>query len=159
MREATGNALLTMMITSIIAVIMIFFVGSVSYSKSFKIKNYIVNELEENKIWNDTLKEEIDSYMKDAGYNVRRNGNKCANIETELNNGSNKNCTYINSNSNYDYCIFLCNNTDNDTSNVINKYYKVVTWMKFEFPVIGDAVKFQVKGETKTFNYFSNIAS
>ena len=47
MREATGNALLTMMITSIIAVIMIFFVGSISYSKSYKIKNYIVNEIEE----------------------------------------------------------------------------------------------------------------
>ena len=44
MREATGNALLTMMMTSIIAIIMIFFVGSISYSKSYRLKNYIINQ-------------------------------------------------------------------------------------------------------------------
>ena len=140
MREATGNALLTMMITSIVAVIMIFFVGSISYSKSYKIKNYIVNEIEENKGWDTTLQEQVDSYMKEVGYNVRKDDYKCSRVKNIP-----TNCSYINTQSNYDYCVYSCGN-----------YYKVVTFMKFEFPVVGNLVKFEVKGETKTFNYFSD---
>lgn len=152
MREATGNALLTMMIVSIITIILVFFVGSLSYSKSYKIKNYIVNEIEENGGWDANLQEKVDSYMKDIGYNVRKNDyncNKVKNINTEM-------CTYINNQSNYDYCIYLCNNTDNNIKNIMNKYYKVVTFMKFEFPVIGDWIKFEVKGETNIFNDFNH---
>lgn len=139
MREATGNALLTMMITSIIAVIMIFFVGSISYSKSYKIKNYIVNEIEEYGGWDSSLQASVDSYMKDIGYNVRKDDYKCnrvSNIPTT--------CKYININSSYDYCVYECKN-----------YYKVVTFMKFEFPVISDIIKFEVRGETNTFNDFN----
>ena len=141
MREATGNALLTMMITSIITIIMIFFVGSLSYSKSYKIKNYIVNEIEENKGWDDTLQQKVDSYMKEVGYNVRKNEygcNKVKNIPST--------CSPVNMQSGYDYCVYSCNG---------GSYYKVVTFMKFEFPVIGEVIKFEVKGETKTFSYFS----
>lgn len=140
MREATGNALLTMMITSIIAVIMIFFVGSLSYSKSYKLKNYIVNEIEENKGWDVSLQESIDSYMKEVGYNVRKDEYKC----NKVGNIPSK-CTYINTQSNYDYCVYNC-----------GEYYKVVTFMKFEFPIVGNLIKFDVRGETKTFNYFSS---
>ena len=156
MREATGNALLTMMITSIIAVIMMFFVGSLSYSKSFKLKNYIVNVLEEEQKWSPNVQKTIDEYMKDAGYNIRRNQKNCNEAGKDINNET---CTYINTNSSYDYCIYLCNNFDHNTSNVLNKYYKVVTFMKFDFPVIGKVVQFKVKGETKTFSYFNNMVN
>lgn len=139
MRQATGNALLTMMITSIVAVIMIFFVGSLSYSKSYKIKNYIINEIEENKGWDNSLQEKIDSYMKEVGYNVRKDEYKCNNVKNIP-----TSCSFINTQSGYDYCVYNCGD-----------YYKVVTFMKFEFPLIGNIVKFEVKGETKTFNYFS----
>ena len=54
MKEATGNALVMTMMASIIAIIMIFFVGSISYSKSYRLKNYIINQtkkwLEENNV-------------------------------------------------------------------------------------------------------------
>lgn len=148
MREATGNALLTMMITSIIAVIMMFFVGSISYSKSYKLKNYIINEIEENGGWDPTLQVSVDAYMKDAGYNVRKDVNKC----NTLRNIDFDKCKSVNINSTYDYCVYGC---DEITKNVYS-YYKVVTFMKFEFPVIGDIVKFEVKGETNTFNDFNH---
>lgn len=139
MREATGNALLTMMVTSIITIIMIFFVGSISYSKSYRIKNYIINQIEENRGWNDTLENDINSYMKEVGYNVRRkkgcpNDNKCGNAINNTDQGS------------YEYCIYSCPS---------GKYYKVLTYMQFEFPVIGNSLKFEVKGETKSFNDFN----
>ena len=37
----------------------------------------------------------------------------------------------------------------------MGKYYKVLTYMQFEFPVIGNSLKFEVKGETKSFNDFN----
>ena len=135
MREATGNSLLTMIMTSVVAIIMIFFVGTLSYSKSYKIKNYIVNAIEDNRGWDDNLQVEVDNYMKDAGYNLRRSSSNCPQT----------NCTYINNTSNYEYCVYRC-------SSGVNEYYKVITYMKFDFPVIGDFVKFPVQGETKTLN-------
>ena len=126
MREALGNSLVMGMIASIIGVIMIFFVGSISYSKAYKVKNKIVNIIEENNGWNDSLKDEIDSYLKEVGYQVGAGAG-------------------------YNYCV-IKHTYGNDN------YYKVITYMHFEFPVIGSAVEFPVKGETKSFGYFNGNA-
>lgn len=141
MREATGNALLTMMMTSIIAIIMIFFVGSISYSKSYKLKNYVINQIEEYGSWDINLQNNVDSYFKEVGYNVKKN-NKSSCPTTLSNNCGNNLYT-----GGYEACVYSCGNN--------NKYYKVITYMQFDFPVIGNSLKFQVKGETKTFNDFN----
>lgn len=142
MREATGNALLTMMMTSIIAIIMIFFVGSLSYSKAYRLKNYIINEIEENKTWNKSLSDNLDSYFKEVGYSVKRNNSTCPTLD-------NNNCDSRNLyEGGYEACIYRCGNGTNE-------YYKVITFMKFDFPVIGSALKFKVQGETKPFNDFN----
>ncbi len=144
MREATGNALLTMMITTIIGVIMMFFVGSISYSKSYKIKNYIVKKIESNGGWSiedggkENIQTEVDSYMKETGYNVSKSScprnDKCGeSINTQIS---------------YNYCIYKCSKGN-------YTYYKVRTYMIFDFPIIGDMIKFEVNGETKnTSNWF-----
>ena len=147
MREATGNGLLTMMVTSIIAVIMIFFVGSLSYSKSFRIKNYIIGEIEENRGWSTNVQNSVDKYLKDAGYNIAKSNKACPIIQ-ECNKDRNGGTAINSTNRNYDYCIYHCGTGTSD-------FYKVITYMKFEFPVIGDVMKFTVKGETKSFNNFN----
>jgi hypothetical protein len=141
MREATGNALLTMMMTSIIAIIMIFFVGSISYTKAYRIKNYIVNKIEENKGWNSTLRDDVDNYLKNAGYYVK--STTCPNVASNVNN-----CILVPEQGKYDYCVYSCISGS-------DVYYKVITYSKFEFPVVGGLVKFDVKGETETFNDFN----
>lgn len=142
MREATGNALLTMMMISIITIIMIFFVGSLSYSKAYKIKNYIINEIEDNRGWDNSLMTSIDDYLKNAGYYVRTK--QCSDTVT-----SNAiTCNLVSNNSQYDYCVYSCG-TD------INIYYKVITHSKFEFPVVGSVIKFDISGETESFNDFN----
>ena len=141
MREATGNALLTMMMTSIIAIIMIFFVGSISYSKAYRIKNYIVNQIEENKGWSSTLSDEVDGYLKNAGYYVSKSGSSCPDLSTNADD-----CENVYNHVRYDYCVYSCS---------LGTYYKVITHMKFDFPVIGSRIKFDVKGETESFNDFN----
>lgn len=145
MREATGNALLMTMMTSIIAIIMIFFVGSISYSKSYRIKNYIINQIEENDGWNDTIDTQLSSYLKDVGYNVRKsNSSECPKI-----NKLSATCTLVPTKvvDEYEVCVYKCEET--------NIYYKVITYMKFDFPVIGNSLKFEVTGETRSFNDFN----
>lgn len=151
MREATGNALVMTMMTSIIAIIMIFFVGSISYSKSYRLKNYIINQIEENGGWNTALQDQLDEYFKDVGYNVRRtNANEaCPNIKNATNN-----CTTNEYTGGYEACIYKCGSL-NDNGVIEHPYYKVITYMKFDFPVVGNSLKFKVQGETRTFNDFN----
>lgn len=154
MREATGNALVMAMMTSIIAIIMIFFVGSISYSKSYRLKNYVINQLEEygtlkpieeNGNLNSILQDNLDAYFKDVGYNVRRTdiNTACPSINTGGNQCGNN--IYKGS---YEACIYKC-------GSATKPYYKVLTYMKFDFPVIGNSLKFKVEGETRTFNDFN----
>lgn len=139
MREATGNALLIGIVSSIIGLIMIFFVGSISYSKAYRVKNYIVNIIEEDRGWNNT---NIDDYLKDVGYPIRKGENRCP--------GSDNKCTLLSdNNSGYDYCVYECRETE--TKN----YFKVITFMKFDFPVVRNIIRFNVTGETKTFSNFN----
>lgn len=140
MREATGNALLITMVSTIIGVIMVFFVGSISYSKSYRIKNYIINTIEENESWNLELEKTIDEYLKEAGYNVRSSNKGCSRDD--------KCGNAINNQNGYNYCVYECNENN-------KKYYKVITYMKFDFPIIGNAVQFPVKGETIIFGDYN----
>lgn len=149
MREATGNALLTMIVAATIAIILTFFVGTLSYSKSYKIKNYIIDQIEENQGWDSKLAENIDEYLKDVGYNVRDNNLNCNSELAKLKNHNNYKlpdiCNTVYQTSSYNYCIYEC------LENVSNKYYTVLTFMKFEFPVISESLKIKVVGQTKNF--------
>jgi len=149
MREATGNALLTMIVAATIAIILTFFVGTLSYSKSYKIKNYIIDQIEDNKGWDSSLEKDIDEHLKDVGYNVRGNLN-CNSSKNLPKNGW---CKSIYQASSYNYCVYECLNGS-------YTYYTVLTFMKFEFPVISESIKINVYGSTKnikssTVNYFN----
>lgn len=149
MREATGNALLTMIVAATITIIMVFFVGTLSYSKSYKIKNYIIDQIEENKGWSSTLESSIDEHLKDVGYNIRGDLN-CNSSNNLPKSGW---CKSISLSSSYNYCIYECVNGS-------YTYYTVLTFMKFDFPVISESLKIRVYGSTKnirsnTVNYFN----
>ena len=154
MREAVGNSLVMGMVASIIGVIMIFFVGSISYSKAYKVKNKIINIIEENNGWDDSLNDEINVYLKEVGYQVGAGAGNKECDESKIKPGGKivycKNIT-----NGYNYCVIRYGSTDESNKDT---YYKVITYMHFELPVIGSALKFPVKGETKTFGYFNGNA-
>lgn len=153
MREAVGNSFVMGIVATIIGFIMIFFVGSISYTKAFRVKNKIINMIEQNSdAVNDhnklssSLSSEIDSYLKEIGYPVgtgkRNNACACKN-DSEcivLKNTSESNT--------YNYCVLQYSSNG-------GTYYKVITFMKFELPITRFAIEFPVKGETKTFGFFN----
>ena len=61
---------------------------------------------------------------------------------------SSKGESLIATTSSYDICIIKKNN---NSSTYHGPYYKVVVYMYFDFPIIGDMIKIPVSGETRSF--------
>lgn len=140
MKEATGSAFILNMVIIFITLMMLIFVGSISYSKSYKVKNRIINILEEEKNFDLSVQGKIEDVLSSIGYQISNTAD-CSKYKPT---GSTQ--VYpTNGFANYRYCIF--ENRSND-----HVYYTVVTFMKFDFPIIGDFVEFPVKGQTKIFN-------
>lgn len=152
MRGAIGNAMVMNIVITFIILTTAFLVGSISYSKAFKIKSKMIDIIEKHEgdfnklvetVGNSGNKSqimyEIEEMLGETGYRTS-NGNTC--------NGGD-----IAESSNYDICIYEINSTGTDE--VHNSYrgphYKVVAYMYFDFPIIGDMIKIPVSGETRSY--------
>lgn len=141
MRQAVGSAFILNLVIIFITLMMLVFVGSISYSKAYKTKNRIINIIEDNKGYNESSISEIETFMADTGYQISLTSD-CTKVAP--NNESSLVYPTSSIKSGYRYCIF-----ENRASNDNGVYYTVVTFMKFDFPVIGNYIEFPVKGETK----------
>lgn len=140
MRQAVGSAFILNLVIVFITLMMLVFVGTISYSKAYKTKNRIINIIEDNKGYNESSIDEIETFMANTGYQISTTSN-CTKVKPE---GSSEVYPTSSFKSGYRYCIF-----ENKASNDNGVYYTVVTFMKFDFPVIGNYIEFPVKGETK----------
>ena len=173
MRESTGNALLMTLMTSVVAIVLSFLVGSISYSKSYRIKNHIIDEIEECQTFANCQDSKFsewatyDSDLKSAEQNKDRNlsgpigkylkdvGYKYSNKETcpapsDIYKGSTSKTRRCDarlhgSKEDYNYCVYRC--YENDT----NKFYHVITYMQMDFPLVNKVVNFKITGDTKSF--------
>lgn len=155
MREAVGNAFVVNIVILFLFLIMFVFVGTISYSKAFKIKNRIVNYIEEQdgQIYNTdrtklidngikNAKNDIDEILSHIGYQIRIGRANCKISKA----GGNLLFPADDSRtSGYNYCIVMYNENNGDY------YFGVTTFMKFEIPIINYWLEFPVYGETKTF--------
>lgn len=156
MREATGNTFIVNLLLVFLGVMIILFVGSISYSKAFKAKNRIVyiiekhgdvlNGLNSGNYVNSAVETEVNQYLKQVGYPILRgSGSRCRMYRkaggTDVY-GSGAGTTYH-------YCVYKYNNEK-------GLYYGVVTFMHFDIPLIGQYLEFPVYGETKTIYQLGN---
>ena len=143
MKEAIANAGVFNLIIIFVIILLAFFIGSLGYSKAFKVKNKIVDTIEYNDgdITSSVISE-IDSKLGEIGYRVDKN-NGCR-TDGRFSNG-----TLINGNNNsgYRYCIY-------EFSTNKGNYYGVVAYAYLQIPIIGVNLDFPVYGETMTFTNF-----
>ena len=133
MKAAIGGSLLLNIVVIFTTIIILFFVGILAYSKAYKIKNRIIEVIEKNDGYNTTIANtQLAEDLQRAGYWVATKEK----VNSKCNEGANLNGTE------YLYCVY--ENASNE-----GKTYKVVTYIRFEFPVIGDVLTFAVSGETK----------
>lgn len=139
MREAVGQSLLLSLLFFFIIAIMFTFVGSISYTKAFKIKNRIINIIEEHEKFDSETQADIAEALSNVGYQVSTGRAEC-----HAKQGGTQ--VYPSGVSGqFDYCVYKY------TDSRENVYYGVTTFMKFHFPVIHNLIEFPVYGETKTF--------
>lgn len=167
MKNSLGGSMLFNLVLIFAGVIVILFIGILSYSKAYKVKNRIVEIIEkyenyehiDDNIVNDTV-DEINPDLNMIGYDSS-NGIKCDDIRDNLVNSkysSNKLSENLN-NYGYNYCVFEMCERDSSGACVkqAGKYYVVVTFIEFELPVISNVLTLPIYGETKildkTYDY------
>lgn len=151
MRGAIGNAMVMNIVITFIILTTAFLVSSISYSKAFKVKTKIIDIIEKydgdfNKTSGNesVITSEINQFLGQTGYRTtsataKGNCNKYVDSSKE---------TLMGTTSSYDICIIKKNN---NSSTYHGPYYKVVVYMYFDFPIIGDMIKIPVSGETRSF--------
>lgn len=156
MRDAVGGSLLLNIVVIFTSIVILFFAGIMAYSKAYKIKNRIIEVVERHETYNPTVQATLDEDLKKSGYIVATKDQikyKCGEDTGNLNTSGYLYCVYEKS------CDKRCTNSTECTLDecVGQRYYEVVTYIHFDFPVIGDMLTFEVKGETKmlgkNYNY------
>lgn len=168
MREAIGSSLLLNIAIVFIGIISMILVSSIAYSKAYKAKNQIISVIENyNGVCNfmngDSCFDEIESKLTDMGYSSNISQGCPTKYGTPLYGNLAGSVSPLDG---HVYCVYKYTICDPDTNlpgscpdNSTEKtYYKVVTFMHFDIPLIGQILEFPVSGETQSFyNRFVNI--
>ena len=144
MRESIGQAFLVNLVITIVAVTMFILIGAVVYSKTFKIKTKLVDIMEKYKGNADVYeaaRDEMERYLGSIGY--RKNPKSTQDCPSK-DRGTVRNNTA----SPYHYCVY---EFDSGAGENRGKYYGVLVYIYFDFPIIGDIIEIPVYGETEVF--------
>ena len=80
MKEAFGGTWIMGFVVLFIVLFSAYLAVSVNYTRAFKVKNKIVNIIEENEGFNTRSKERISTYLNEIGYNtVQIDSGRCPN--------------------------------------------------------------------------------
>lgn len=141
MKEALGISQLYTFVIVFVSIIMLLLIGSLSYSKAFKIKTRIIDIIETNKGFDENVEDEIDSFLKSAGYTINTRNNKSCPIV--------KGDGAINTINNFDYCIYRF-------ETLRGPYYRVTVFISYDIPVISAFLRIPISGETRIIYDFNN---
>ena len=141
MREAVGNSSLLYLVVIFTGIVILFFVGILSYSKAYRVKNRIIEIVEKYGYYdnseNSPVISEINDSLSNMGYTIS-NTDTCSNTLRNYEEGKAQKIHTTG----YKYCIY-------EIASNGSKYYVVVSYVNFNFPVIGNMINIPVYGETK----------
>ena len=147
MRESIGTTWVMQLMFGFILLFVSFLAVTISYSKSFKIKNEITSIIEKYGGFNNYSYNIINGYLQSVGH---FNDGKCTSEK-------NSNILGVNNlsvgskpeeavpNKRYYYCV---KKEQVNTSGISNIYYEITTFYKFNLPVVGNITTFSIKGKT-----------
>lgn len=145
MKEAIANAGVFNLIIVFVTILMLFFVGSLGYSKAYKVKDRVIREIEKNKDYNEDVKAELEEWLSQIGY--RYKGGSAAWSSCPVSDGADG--TFVDVVSVYDFCVYKHEVRNSDYFD--GYYYSVISYMYFELPIFKDMFRIPVRGETSTF--------
>lgn len=168
MKAATGNALLMNIIIVFLVVVLGVLVTSITYTKAFRIKNRIVEIIEnyEGDFDNheDDISNDINNSLRNVGYRLN-NGRQCPTVSKlkqmklgkASTNNTNNMCLINSLSTDYQICVYAVGVDPNNNCKPLRTpgsrgvYYIVLSYMYLDLPVINNVVNIPVYGETKVF--------
>lgn len=157
MKEAFGNSAITIIVITFVTILILILTTSSSYSKAAKVRNRIIEMIEENQGYGvngngildiSEFREKVDKELANYGYRINTSlANTCPTkpgLDPET--GAPSQISDINLrlglNNKYQYCVY-------EYRTVKGVYYGVETYMYFDIPLV-ENLKLGIYGETKT---------
>ncbi len=152
MRDAFGGVFSIQFLLVFLAIIICIVAIIMNYAKVFRVKNKVIDYIEQYQGYTTNAQEKIDDYLTGINYHVRlsnkdkqnASNNNYPSIVTNPNNlevGD----TYCD-NHNYGYCV-------TKTSNKKGNYYLVTVYLNFNFPAVNINFNLPIRGETRVLMY------
>lgn len=135
MKEAIGNSFVFNFIMIFTAIFIALLVGSLAFTKGFKIRNRIIDIVESYGQYSQEAANEIDENLRAIGYQMVR-GYRCS-----THNGVS--ALSSKSNGDYPYCIYEYGESAK------GRYYGVKVFVRFDLPIIGSLINIPLYGETR----------
>ena len=157
MKEAIANAGVYNLVIIFVIILLAFFIGSLSYSKAFKVKNKIIEEIEKDQGYTtgvaDSTEDRVEDWIASIGYRINtgndRNTENCPKV---TGNGGEEG-KLVNSDGDYQYCVYEFDTCTKGADKAkCGKYYRVTAYMYFDVPILSGLLKLPVSGETMIFN-------
>ena len=153
MKEAIANAGVFNLIIIFVIILLAFFIGSLSYSRAFKAKNRIIEEIERDQGYTtgtNSTESRVEDWLGNIGYRYNTTGRN--NCPTVTGNGG-ASAELVSRSADYEYCVYKFDTCQKDKDNAkCGTYYRVITYMYFDIPIISQLAKIRVSGETMIFN-------
>lgn len=151
MKEAIGQTYALQIILVFVVFLNAFLAFSVNYTKAFRVKNKIINELEQNEGLNATAKSNIIEYMQMVGYTGNIEEGECFNGACIVPHCIGKLGSSLSSGT--------CENGNVENYRV---YYSVTTSININVPIINRIIDpewniLKVKGDTSTIYINGNL--
>ena len=157
MKEAIANAGIFNLVIIFVIILIAFFIGSLSYSKAFKVKNKILEEIEKDQAYttgvNNSTEDRVEEWIGNIVYRVNTgNTRNSSNCPTVTGNGGEQG-KLVNSDGDYQYCVYEFDTcTAKADKAKCGKYYRVTAYMYFDIPILSGLLRIPVSGETMIFN-------
>ena len=162
MKGAIGNAFILNMVITFIIIFYMLLIGGIAYTKAYKVKNYLLDSIvsfEEAsgfELFNEVLDFDgtVNDYLAKSGYILNNDDHRCP--------AGDESYTILRDTGigKYDYCIYVRNYeiTGKSSDYQERKYsFKVISYMKFDFPIVGEFLKIPLSGETRIFTTFKSV--
>lgn len=146
MGQTYGNVFLYNLVFIFLAIIFSFLMGTLIYHRAFITNSRIINALEKYEGYNKYSINEIEVQLESAGYpsgvwKTCPTTYRGLPLQTPVS-------------KRYTYCVYLIGSDGLDTS---GSYYSygVVTYIKFDLPIVGDLLKIPIFAESNRIYKFS----
>ena len=139
MKEAIGTSLVFNLMMIFVGVLIVILISSIAFSKGFKIRNRVIDRIEENYGYTDVAVETINEDFRSVGYKI------VGNVSCRTRKGQE---SLTNEHDSYNYCVYKYGTSK-------GSYYGVTVFLSVEIPLINRPINIPIYGETRVlYNKF-----